>query len=65
MSPPVDDGICPFVYQNDRRCARMFTLQQLDDLFRLCLGRHSACRIYHELSIRVGEPCLQAERSCD
>ena len=44
------DLTCPFVNENDARCAHRFSLRQLDQAFTVCLKDHQACATYHQLA---------------
>ena len=41
---------CPFLEEEDRRCASHFTLGHLSQAFNHCLNGYRACPIYHELA---------------
>ena len=38
--------VCPFLEQDDDRCATHFTVHNLDDAFHHCFGRHESCPVY-------------------
>ncbi|WP_428940822.1 hypothetical protein [Fontivita pretiosa] len=42
---------CPFLNRADPRCARAFSLENLDHAFRYCFGRYTACTVYLELLV--------------
>jgi hypothetical protein len=41
--------LCPFIDDNDERCASRFTLSRLSEAFSHCLGGHRACPTYWKL----------------
>jgi hypothetical protein len=40
---------CPFLNRADARCARHFSLEQLQHAFEHCFGQYEACGVYLEL----------------
>jgi len=50
MSEAPDRRVCPFVHDNDARCAQRFTLQRLGEVFHFCLGHPEECIVFCELT---------------
>jgi hypothetical protein len=44
---------CPYINAQDARCARQFTLRNLNDAFFLCAGAFHRCAVYHQLRAEV------------
>ncbi len=43
--------VCPFFERRDRRCARLFNLNRLAEIFDNCLGEYESCHTYHEIRV--------------
>ncbi len=43
------DAGCPFIEQDDHRCARHFSLGRINEAFDVCMNRYLACPTYYRL----------------
>ena len=50
-----DDHGCPFINQDDDRCAKHFTLGRIDDALSVCLHQYKPCPTYHQILIERGK----------
>lgn len=53
MTFPRERAVCPFLHDNDARCAKRFTLERMSEVFEFCLSHHRECKIYYELCVKI------------
>lgn len=44
-----EPGECPFLADDDARCAKRFVVDNLDDFYSLCCGSYRRCQTYHQI----------------
>jgi hypothetical protein len=72
LAPRTAEHACPFIDEDDPRCAKQFTLGRLGHAFGFCFGVYAGCSIHAQLleqrryeAVAIGlpagiEPGLQA-----
>lgn len=48
-APAAEGCECPFLTRNDARCARRFSVGELDSFFAYCCGSFRRCETYHRI----------------